>query len=67
MLIPANLRLVAAGLLVSAAFSAGWYVNGLRWESRTNDLLKEQAAVLVGQCKDNIKITEKASDDYLRG
>jgi hypothetical protein len=59
-----SFRLIAILCAAAALFAAGWYVNGLIWEKRSNELLKEQEAILIGQCNDQKKITEETSNAY---
>ncbi len=49
---------------ILAAFGAGVYVHSRIAEHTLESRLKEQSALLIGQCKDNIKITEESSNEY---
>lgn len=61
MLNPRNIIILTT---VLTSFAAGWWVNGVIWEKRSQSRLKEQEALLIGQCNDQKKLTEEVSNDY---
>jgi hypothetical protein len=40
-------KLILAAAIISAVFMSGWFVNGLRWESKYTSLQKEYAEAVV--------------------
>jgi hypothetical protein len=63
-MIPSKVKLISGAALLAAVFASGWYVNGLIWQNRSDELLKEQKNLLISQCNDQKKITEEASHEY---
>ena len=59
-----NPRHIIISTTVLASFAAGWWVNGVIWEKRLESRLKEQEALLIGQCNEQKKLTEEVSNDY---
>lgn len=57
---------IRLAILLTAALSglaAGWFVNGLIWEGRSDKLLAKQKTLLLGQCKDSITNLKDTNDD----
>jgi len=62
----ANIRLYLYAALAAAIFSAGWYVNGLRWESKAADAAQVAEKQRLQDGQEAAKLIEEATNEKQR-
>ena len=65
-LLPSNIKATAIVIAAVAVFSAGWYVNGMRWEAKLKTALERQMIEMVAKCEEDKKLTEVLDNEQLQ-